>query len=386
MKKLFTLTLAAALIAGVSTSAQAELELSGNVTSIVAFQHNSDTASGTNNAGAIDSTVTTVAPQADLNTFGVFVDQVEVDGDYAYGENVRVRFDLDFVDHSANTANAFATGLEQGYVTFNVPLGQGWEWSVGKFNAPVGLEKIDRVDNTFVSYTPSWTYMTPKNVLGVKAYYAVNDTWNLDVSLVNDLNGYNIFNDSSSAYPSAIVRVGGVWGDEDAPSSFNVAVGGGLERQSGAGAHTEDKGFDFLGNIYGEAVFNYFTLGYEGIVRGSQGFGTGTDDIYFGFGGQLYGKYAVSDTLSVQARYALHVDTDVSTSLGASTTGATWSDVYGSGNTLAGMTHQGTLGLTHSITDGANVTVEYQFSLVDNDVNADTATYHAGLVGFGYSF
>ena len=390
MKKLFTLTLAAALFAGVSTSAQAELELSGNVTSIIGYQHNDDKASGSNNAGAIDSTVTSTAPVADTNVFGVWVDQVEVDGDYTYGENVRVRFDLDFMDHGNNSVGNFATGLEQGYVTFNVPAGNGWEWAVGKFNAPVGLENVDRVDNTFVSYTPSWTYMVPKNVLGVKAYYEMNDTWNLDFSLINDFNGYSITTDSTSAAPSALLRVGGVWGEEDAPSSFNVALGAGYEHSTATGSNTtgntaqnDSEGFDILANVWGEAVFNYFTLGYEGIARGTQG--VVSTDFDFGFGGQLYGKYAASDTLSVQARYALHVDQDLKGD-GSSATGAVWSDVYASGNGLAGMTHQGTLGLTHNITDGANVTAEYQFSYVDNDVNADASMYHAALVGFGYSF
>ncbi len=175
MKKLFTLTLAATLFATVAFNAKAELELSGNITSTVGYQHNNDQAGATHGGGALtDGTVTTTTPAADQDIWGVYLDQVELDGTFELGDNIGGRFDLDFGDDSLN--GHYLTGVEQGYVTFNVPVGSGWAWSVGKFNSGVGLEKIDRIDNDFVAYTPSWVFLTPKNVLGINTYYSFNDS------------------------------------------------------------------------------------------------------------------------------------------------------------------------------------------------------------------
>lgn len=390
MKKLFTLTLAIALVAGAS-SAQAELELSGNASVIVGYQHNNGDAGANNNAGGIDNTVVANAPQADQDIFGAWVDQIELDGDYVFAENVRVRFDLDFVDHTNGTAGLH-TAIEQGYVTFNIPAGNGVEFAVGKFNAPVGLESIDRPNNVFVTYTPSWVYLVPKNVFGGKLYYSVNDNWNFDISIVNDFNGYNIHNSTNSVYPSGIVRIGGVWGDEDAQSSFNLAGGLGFEHSTATGQYAfgntgvnDNDGLEIFGNLWGELVFNYFTIGYEGLIRGTSPVNnTNSSDIHWAFGGQLYGQYAMSDTLSVQGRYALHIETALDGD-GASTTGGFWNGSYGAG--FEGQTHTGSLGLTYNITDGADVTFEYRLDYNKNETaGVDNALYNGFFVGWGYQF
>lgn len=389
MKKLFTLTLAATLI--LAGNAQAELEFSGNGYVIMGLQYSNDeTAAASFGTGIFDANFanpgSTVQAAEELY-FGFGVESMELDGSYTFGENVRLRFDLDFADETNN--GGVTTGLEQGYVTFGISTGNTLEVAVGKFNAPVGLEHVDRVNNRFVTYTSTWTHLMPKNVIGANLYYEFNDSWNMNFALVNSLNNYNIATNTTSPVPSALLRFGGVWGgDEDNMSSFNIALGTGLEHSTTTGqgwygntGQNDEDGIEIFGDIWGELVFNYFTLGYELTARGTSGIATsGTQ---WAFGGQLYGVYAVSDTMSIQARYALHYEGELKGD-GASTTGSYWNASLGAGD--EGMFHQGTLGLTHSITDGADVTVEYNFSYGDGETTNLQSMTHSGVVGLGYSF
>ncbi|MBU0505852.1 MAG: outer membrane beta-barrel protein [bacterium] len=382
MKKLLILAVIAAL--SISSVANAELELSGNVTTGAAYQWDSTNAANTQSvgntgvanggAGGITQGDMRFAPTADSMHFGFYVDQAEIDIDSEFGENIRARIDLDFIDLGSPSFSAFL--LEQAYVTVNMPAGNGMEFLIGKFNAPMGLESVDRHENIFPTYTPGFVFLTPTQVMGTKLYYDFDDNWNFDFAVVDSMNSRLIGN---SPYPSGIMRVGAVWGDEGRESYMHIAGGFGPELNRAVNGSSEDKHFDMLGMLWGNFAFgDYWDLGYEGIYRSTNTLAGATN--MRAVAGQMYTKYQASDVWSVQLRGAAfwEMSSFVAGTSGASTTGGTFGG-------FKGMTYSGSLATTYQITDGAEMTLEYRFDFA-NVSGLANANFHTGVAEFAYSF
>jgi len=113
------------------------VEISGNVDVVAGWQHDDKDARG-GALGGMGDVVFATAANADH--FRFIVDQVEIDLAKSFGENIRLRADVDFNDF-ANTASRVVdtVDLEQAYVTANLAAGNGIEFLIGKFNAPVGV-------------------------------------------------------------------------------------------------------------------------------------------------------------------------------------------------------------------------------------------------------
>lgn len=382
MKKIIIPGLIAAL--ALSSVAKAELQVSGNVTTLTGYQHDSVGAAWT--AGALSQGGDTFFVEAAKGEhFGFFVDQAELDLENEFGENIRARADVDFRDVTGtNTRGAGdAIELEQGYVTANLNVGNGMELLVGKFNAPLSLESNDRDANVFATYTAGSLYLAPTNLIGAKLNYQFNDTWSADLGIVNNLNGPIAGN---SPMPSAFLRAGAKWGDEGR-SFINGAVAGGPEYSTTVGTvtTTQDKHYDLYGSLWGNwALGDSWDLGWEGIYRQSDSLAGGPNQK--ATSGQLYAVYKASDVWSVQARGSVFWDVNdsttgsaVNTGTGASTTGSNWGG-------FKGQTYSGTLGTTYAITDGAAVKVEYRFDYAKVSGATRNANYNSGVVEFAYSF
>src|SRR5579885_245023 len=124
MKKLLVLAAVVALAIPAMAHAEegSELEISGNVTTLAGWEHAFKNpvfpVSGILGDGlAGPGGVTT-------DTFGFFVDQVELDLAKSFGENIRIRADLDFSPHRVN-AGGGQVEIEQAYATANIPAGNG---------------------------------------------------------------------------------------------------------------------------------------------------------------------------------------------------------------------------------------------------------------------
>lgn len=374
MKKLFVASLIA--IMAFSVAAQAEVEISGNVTTVTLYQMSNANAIGgfggvIGTGGATQGDFGFVDAASD-SQFRFLVDQVELDLENEFGENIRARADLDFRDFGVLTAGntqittADIFDLEQAYVTANIAAGNGIEILVGKFNAPLGLEGVDRHMNVFSTYTPGWFFLTPKSVAGAKLYYEFNEHWNVDVAVVNDLNGTGF---ADSGYPSGIVRFGAIWGAEGNESFVNLGGGFGPETAS-------DSDLDILIQLWGNwALGDYWDLGWSTEYRSTKV--TGTMKAY---GGQLYFVWEASDAWTLQLRAAALFDGDaVAAGTVASTTGGNW-------GAFSGKTYSGTLGTTYKITDGANLKIEYRFDYASPDAGGGNANYHTGIAELAYSF
>lgn len=376
MKKIIIPGVLAAL--AFSSVAHAELEVSGNVTTVTGYQHDDKDAAATGGGGLTQGDLG-VAACANCDHFRFVIDQVELDLENEFGENIRARADIDFRDVAGTTIRAAdVMDLEQGYVTANLGVGNGMEFLVGKFNAPTSLEVNDRNENVFSTYTPGYQYLVPKNVIGAKIYYEFNDNWSMDLAAVNNLNGAI---NGNSAYPSGILRVGAMWGDEGNESYIHAAGGFGPEHGPVTG-QSENKHFDMYGNLWGNwSIGDFWDLGWEAIYRQTNSIpGVGANQK--AIAGQLYGVYQASDVWSLQARGSALWDINPPAARGgsgASTTAATWSGAEG-------LKYSGTAGATYQITDDAAMKLEYRFDFVSTSGARANADFHTGVVEMAYAF
>lgn len=377
MKKIILPGLIAALT--LSSVAQAELEISGNVTTVTGYQHDDKDAAALG-AGGLTQGDLGIADCANCDHFRFLVDQVEIDLENEFGENIRARADIDVRDVVGTGLRAGdVVSLEQGYVTANLAIGNGMEFLIGKFNAPLGLEGPDRHENVFATYTPGYIYLNPKSLIGAKLYYEFNDNWSFDLGAVNNLNGAI---GGNSAIPSGILRVGAMWGEEGNESYFHVGGGVGPEHNVATTGASHNAHLDYYGVGWGNfSIGDFWDIGWEAIYRQTNTIAGGANQK--AIAGQLYGVYQASDVWSVQARGAAFWEINPANARGgsgASTTGVTWSG-------FEGLTYSGSAAATYNITDDAELVLEYRFDFADPaGSGANKADYHTGVAEFAYSF
>jgi len=382
MKKLIASSLfaATALLAANSVLANgtpapeaepSSLEISGVVDTVAGYQHDDKDALGGLQGGLADNIIGATA--ADADHFRMVVDQVEIDLQKSFGENIRLRADLDFNDF-ANTGHRVtpAIDIEQAYVTANLAAGNGIEFLFGTFNAPVGVDSVDRNDNWLVSYSSPFRYFTPTNVTGAKLYYAFSDLVDLHVAVVNDLNSNGFAGDS--ALPSGLFRLGFNWGSDDNKSTLGISGGAGPEQAGNA--H-----WDFFGDMDAMiALSDTVKISGEGVYRQTNTLVTGANQK--ALAGFLALNYQASDVWDVTFRgdYAWEINpANARGGSGASTTGATWIGFEG---TQMG----GSVGAGYQIADGAKMKLEYRFDYAKTAGPALNSDYHSVLAEFAYSF
>lgn len=363
------------------------VEISGNVTVVTGYQHDDKDALGGAQGGMGDilplaNSNGAVATVPNADHFRFIVDQVEIDLQKSFGENIRLRADLDFGDFgNTNWRNGAGDyfDLEQAYVTANLAAGNGIEFLIGKFNAPVGVDSVDRNDNWLISYAAPFRYFTPTNVTGAKLYYAFSDLVDLHFAVVNDLNG-NGFGDS--ALPSALFRLGFNWGSDDNKSTLGISGGVGPESDGAvAGGASNNAHFDFFGDLDAMiALSDTVKLAGEGIYRQSNSITPGANQK--GIAGFLALNYQASDVWDVtfRADYAWDINpANARGGSGASTTGGNWIG-------FEGYTLGGSVGAGYQIADGAKMKLEYRFDYASTAGPAFNSDYHAVLAEFAYTF
>lgn len=355
------------------------VEISGNVTVVAGYQHDDKDALGGLQGGLADAIIGATA--ADADHFRMIVDQVELDLQKSFGENIRLRADIDFRD-AANTGWRVADvlDLEQGYVTANLAAGNGIEFLIGKFNAPVGVDSVDRNDNWLISYSSPFRFFTPTNVTGAKLYYAFSDLVDLHFAVVNDLNS-NGFGDS--AMPSTLFRLGFNWGSDDNKSTLGISGGVGPESDTAvAGGASHNAHWDFFGDLDAMiALSDTVKVAGEGIYRQSNS-NTGVGANQKGIAGFLALNYQASDVWDVtfRADYAWDINpANARGGSGASTTGGNWIG-------FEGYTLGGSVGAGYQIADGAKMKLEYRFDYANTAGAAFNSDYHAVLAEFAYTF
>jgi putative OmpL-like beta-barrel porin-2 len=378
---------ASALQAAEKKSAAGGLELSGNADVVTGWQHDTSNAggaiSGVNAAddagsgeGQLGDFRGVGAPHRD--TFNFYIDQVELDINKTFGENIRIRADLDFgrlLSGSGRNTAGTNFQLEQGYITANIPIGNGVEFLAGRFNTPIGLEAVDRADNIALSFTNIYRFLRPHNTTGVKVYYAFNDRFDWHLYVVNNLFD-TIGNDTP--IPSYGTRLGFTWGEKGKESVVGFSYAGGPEaavignNQMAHLTHIGDIDFSFH-------LTDALLLAGEGIYRQDNNGGACPTTAVAAapgnagknckaFGGDLVLAYNFNETWGGWFRYEyMH-------------------DFQGNYTAIDEQIHDFSLGASYQITEGAKLKMEYRLDLALPAGPVSTALNHGFALEFAYNF
>ena len=118
-------------------------------------------------SGFVDSSLLTPVAGQPSGTRGVTfgLNQVELDARVSPDANLEVGVDLNFFP-----ASPIATDdalLEQGFVTWSPESTEGLSLTIGKQNAPIGLESLDSIDIPAASGGLIWQFAVPSNLTGL---------------------------------------------------------------------------------------------------------------------------------------------------------------------------------------------------------------------------
>ncbi|MFH1829540.1 MAG: outer membrane beta-barrel protein [Pseudomonadota bacterium] len=382
MKKLLIAVLAFSMLALIASSAQAQekyvaggFEMAGHVMAGGGYQHNNNRAQtyftfdGDNGyfSGPMGKYLGQ-APAARTDHLSFFVDEVELDIMKSFGENIRLRADLDFARVASSGLFAAALVVEQAYATANIPVGNGIEFFLGRFNTPIGFESVDVSENDTISKSVLVTGLRPANTTGLKIYYPFSDLVDFHFYIVNSLT-----QDSDvkiNDVPSFGMRLGFNWGDEGTESTFGISGLFGPETRA------SNKHFTYAGDIdLNWWITESFALGLEALFRRDNAFG-GSNSEYMA--GLLNLHYAFSDVWDGTLKYVFAKQFDP-TNLAAATV---WTNLTGAEQSM----HQIALAGGYMIADGAKFKLEGRFDIVNPTGASNTEYTYGGAIAFAYDF
>jgi len=84
--------------------------------------------------------------------------------------------------------------VEQAFVQFRAPVGNGIDFKVGKFVTPLGYEVIERPSNQNISYGNIFVNLIPTDHTGVLASYTFNDIINVSAGVTDGWNTGSAYN------------------------------------------------------------------------------------------------------------------------------------------------------------------------------------------------
>lgn len=360
MKKIIALALAVFVVGliGLSDVKAQDLELSGHVNVVTGWQrtHGNSAIAPAGAAGLLTDGL--VAPGgATTDQFGFFADEVELDLAKQFGENIRLRADLDFTPGGNRVGIAAGQlGVEQAYVTVNVPIGNGGELLFGRFNSGIGLDPIDRNELSTISFSTIHRRLLPHNITGMNFYYGIDENWSFDIFVVNDLQDAAV--GVTSDIPSGGFHI--EWSNAEAGEGSWVRFTGAIGPE-----RATKKGYSFLGDLAAAInVTEGFYIDVEGIYRqdNSAG-GAGTENAQY-IAGTLQFRYAFSDIWDGTLRYGYLWDLDQGQIGGIPVGGIPANPLAAaSGLGFAGQQHDLTLAAGYEITDGARFVLEGRYDL-----------------------
>ncbi len=137
-----------------------------------------DVGKGLKLSGFVDASYS----DADSSAGTFSLDQVEIDVEKKINDRLGVRADVNYL---ATGASTFDELVEQGYVTYDLAVGNGARFTFGKFNAPIGFELLDPVDMYQYSHSLVFDYGLPTNLTGVMGSYVFSEVFDAKAYVVN---------------------------------------------------------------------------------------------------------------------------------------------------------------------------------------------------------
>ncbi len=358
-------------------------EMAGNIVTGMGWQYHNNKAN-TEIARGDDNVFTGPGPMGKYmgiapnkrNYFGFFLDGVELDIMKSFGENVRLRADLDFGRVNSSGVGTQAFILEQAYATANIPVGNGVEFLVGRFNAPIGFESVDVADNDLISQTIIIrSQIRPVGLTGAKLYYAFSDLVDLHFWVAN-----RIINDDNSGIlgvgarvanmPALGARIGFNWGEEGTESTFGISPFFGPS--DGSSNKHYSFGVDADLNWW---LTESFALGFEGIYRRDNALVPGVNQNMNTFAGILNLHYVFSDVWDGTLRYSMAMQRQ-----------GTNGTIDYIGGVVKQQVHEIALGGGYAVADGAKFKLEGRFDLVKPTTSGTTQYVFGAVMGFVYNF
>lgn len=203
--------------------------------------------------------------------------------------------------------------VEQAYVDFNAPVGNGIVFKVGKFVTPLGYEVIERPSNANISYGNLFQNMIPLYHTGVLASYKVNDIVDVKAGIVN---GYNSDSGSSTGLGTdgdgvgflATVNVTAPGGNANIQNGVFVGLNNNSNQaQNGvAGAGLAGGGhtlwiYDVWGQWKPKFAGDKLTLGFNGDIGSYNTSAVAGNDTTWS-GAALYAKYQFTKIFALAGR------------------------------------------------------------------------------------
>ncbi|MDX2227644.1 MAG: outer membrane beta-barrel protein [Verrucomicrobiae bacterium] len=219
-------------------------------------------------------------------------------------------------------AGSAAFHLEQAYVQFRAPVGNGLDFKVGKFVTLLGYEVIESPANLNFSRGLLFTYAIPLEHVGALASYKFNDTVDMQLGIVNNWNdddqSFAVMPTSSrNSFTEAItgrINVTAPGGNANIAQSFIISPNGDNGSAFGAaGGSSNVWVYDIWGNWVPKAFNDKLLLGLNfdiGQFDGRNTFVAGatspSDALFYGVA--AYAKYQFTPKFSLAGRFEYFVD------------------------------------------------------------------------------
>jgi hypothetical protein len=216
--------------------------------------------------------------------------------------------------------NSNALFLEQAYVSIRAPVGNGWDFKVGKFVSILGYEVIERPANMNVTYGLLWQQM-PLYYTGVLSSYKFDDYLDAKLGVVNGSQTDNNTTTSGGGDGCALLaalNVTAAGGNANWSNNFQYSSNNdnntidGLDNSStstGVEDESTGTGYTFIYNSWGnwapkfandKLLFAFNALLGTSSTNTNDQVGTQAGTTWFGAG--AYAKYQFNDWFSLCSR------------------------------------------------------------------------------------
>ncbi len=278
--------------------------------------------------------------------------------------------------------------LEQAYVQFRVPVGNGLDFKFGKFVTPMGYEVLEGPANLNFSRGLLFTNALPLTHTGVMASYRINDMVDVQAGLVNGWNVSDSFAVDGEAFGKAFlarVNLTSKGGNANLANTIYYAPNGGSDSPVGIAVLGENETtfvWDMWGNWAPKFANDKLLLGFNTVfgMISDAGIPTADNDEQW-YGAALYAKYQFTPVFSLAGRLEyLHSSDSLQFGSGAPGSGTVLgafqspSDVYSF-----------TLTAGFNIWENLLTRVEYRYDQGPTDM-LDGGNQHQVAVNFVYSF
>jgi hypothetical protein len=218
-----------------------------------------------------------------------------------------------------NNQDSNALFLEQAYVSIRAPVGNGWDFKVGKFVSILGYEVIERPANMNTTYGLLWQQM-PLYYTGVLSSYKFDDYLDGKLGVVNGSQTDNNTTTSGGGDGVAVLAALNVtapggnanWSNNFQYSSNNdnnTADGAVSSTSNGVENFSSGTGYSFIYNSWGnwapkfandKLLFAFNSLLGTSSTNNNDQVGTQAGSTWFGAG--AYAKYQFNDWFSLCSR------------------------------------------------------------------------------------